>query len=97
MVKKSFYDNYGRGTQNLLRHLTHKYPSPKTEHHTRYWGERGMYTSTRYIFMYLPEDAIDGKIVSVEQGYYGSSRDHYYRSIGATKEASRLLRRERAC
>lgn len=97
MVKKSFYDDYGKGTQNLVRHLAHKYPQPKTERHTRYFGERGLYASTRYIFMYLPMDGIDEKIVSVEEGYSGSSKDHYYRSIGATDEASRLIRRERAC
>jgi len=33
----------------------------------------------------------------VEEGYPGSSKDHYYRSMGATEEASRLMRRERAC
>ena len=97
MVKQSFYDDYRKGTQNLVRHLAHKYPQPKTERHTRYFGPTGLYASTRYIFMYLPEDGIDAKIVSVEQGYYGSSKDHYYRSIGATEEASRLVCREHAC
>ena len=47
--------------------------------------------------MYIPEGAIDDKIVVVEADYSGSSRDHYYRSNGTTEEASRLLRRERAC
>ena len=97
MVKKSCYDNYGKGTQNLVCHLAHKYPQPKTERHTRYFGERGLYASTRYIYMYLPEDGIDETIVSVEEGYKGSSKDHYYRSIGKTETASRLMRRERAC
>ena len=47
--------------------------------------------------MFIPEDAIDDKIVGVKEGYSGSSKDHYYCSIGATEEASRLFRRERAC
>ena len=44
----------------------------------------------------LPEDGIDKTIVSVEEGYKGSSKDLYYRSIGVTYEASRLSRRKRA-
>ena len=67
MVKEYFYDNYRKGTQNLVRYLVHKYPQPKTERHTCYFGERGLYVSTRYIFMYLPEDGIDETIVSVEE------------------------------
>ena len=46
--------------------------------------------------MYLPEDAIDMTIVAADSGYSGSSNDHYYRSMGATIAASRLLRKERA-
>ena len=37
MVKKSFDDDYGEGTRNLVRHLATKYPRPKTERHTRYF------------------------------------------------------------
>jgi len=76
MVKKSFYNNCGKGTQNLVRHLAYKYPHPKTDRHTRYFGERALYVSTQYMFMYLPEDGIDETIVSVEEGYKGSSKDH---------------------
>ena len=36
-------------------------------------------------------------MVGVKEGYSGSSNDHYYRSAGATVEASRLFWRERAC
>ena len=97
MVKKCFYDNYGKGTRNLVRHLAAKYTAPKVERHTRYIGERGLYASTKYIFMYLPEDGINNKIVMVDEGYHGSSKDHYYRSIGVTEDASRLYRRTRAC
>ena len=49
------------------------------------------------IYMYLPGDAIDEKIVSVEAGYSGSSKDNYYWLMGVTIEASRLWRKERAC
>ena len=97
MVKKSFHDNYGKGTQNLVRHLASKYPHPNTDRHTRYFGERGLYATTQYIYMYLPESGIDDKLTSVEEGYKGSSKHHYYRSIGMTEEASRLSCRERAC
>ena len=97
MVRKSFMDDYGLGTRNLVRQLAFKFPAPKTERHTRYYGERGLYASTKYIFMYIPEDAIDEKIVSVEEGYKGSSKDHYYRSLGNSEETSRLFKRRRAC
>jgi hypothetical protein len=36
MVKKSFDDDYGEGSRNLVRHLATKYPHPKTERHTRF-------------------------------------------------------------
>ena len=96
-VRKSFNDDYGSGSQNLVRHLASKYPLANVERQTRYYGFKGLYSTTRYIYIYIPEEAIDDKIVAVEAGYSGSSMDHYYRSIGATEEASRLLRRERAC
>ncbi len=47
--------------------------------------------------MFIPADAIDDKVVAAEEGYSGSSQDHYYLSVGATEEASRLMRQERAC
>ena len=31
MVKSSFYDNYGNGTQNLVWHLAFKYPQPNKD------------------------------------------------------------------
>lgn len=97
MTKASFNDDYGGGTQNLVRHLAHKYPAPNLNRRTRYYGERGLYATTQYIYMFLPENAIDESIVAADGGYSGSSKDHYYLSIGLTSEASRLLRRERAC
>ena len=97
MVKSSFSDNYGKGSQNLARHLAHKHPRPKTARHTRYYGRRGLYATTKYIYLFIPADAIDEKVVAVDEGYSGSSKDHYYRSLGATEEASRFNRRERAC
>ena len=56
MVKGSFQDEYGKGTQNLVHHLAYKYPQLNTERRTRYYGVKGLYTTTRYIFMYIPED-----------------------------------------
>ncbi len=97
MVRGSFMDDYGGGTQNLVRHLAWKYPQPNIERRTRYYGGRGLYATTQYIYMFIPSDAIDDKVVAVDEGYSGSSKDHYYRSMGATEEASRLMRRERAC
>ena len=97
MVRSSFKDDYGSGTQNLVRHLAFKYRRPNVERRTRYYGGRGLYATTQYIYMFIPQDAIDDKVVAVEEGYPGSSKDHYYRSMGATEEASRLMRRERAC
>ena len=97
MVKNSFHDNYGKGTQNLVRHLAFKYPRPNIERRTRYVGEKGIYATTQYVYMFLDEDGIDHDIVATDSGYPGSSKDHYYRSMGLTEEASRLMRRERAC
>lgn len=97
MVASSFHDDYGGGTQNLVRHLAFKYPCPNIERRTRYYGARGLYATTRYIWMFLPQDAIDDSVVAVDEGYSGSSKDYYYRSVGATIEASRLMRRERIC
>jgi hypothetical protein len=97
MVKKSFNDNYDGGSQNLVRHLASKFKSPRTERRTRYYGERGWYATTKYIFMFLPEDAMNDVIVAAASGYSGSSKDHYYRSMGATIQAARLLRRMRSC
>ena len=84
-------------TQNLVRHLAYKYPRPNIERRTRYVGEKGIYATTQYVYVFLPEDGIDHNIVATDSGYSGSSKDHYYRSMGVTEEASRLSRRERAC
>ena len=97
MVKKSFNDDYGKGTQNLVRHLAAKYPSPNTERNTRYFAMKGLYSSTGYVYMYIPEAGINVKIVATNDGYSGSSKDHYYWSKGKSEEASRLFRRERLC
>ena len=43
MVKRSYNDDYGPGTQNLVRHLAAKYPRPKVERKTRYYGMKGLY------------------------------------------------------
>jgi len=84
MVKNSFDDDYGEGTQNLVRHLAQKYPRPKDERRTRYFGQRRIYATSMYIYMYIPDIAIDKKLVDVDVGYKASSRDHYYRSLGVT-------------
>jgi len=34
MVRKSFYDNYGKGTRNLVQFLAAKYTAPNVERHT---------------------------------------------------------------
>ena len=47
--------------------------------------------------MFVPEDAIDGKLFAVDVGYSGLSKDHYYRSLGETEEAAQLERSEHAC
>ena len=97
MVKRSHNDDYDKGTQNLVRHLAAKYPRPKTERKTRYYGMRGLYSTTHYIYMFMAEDGIDEKVVTVASGHSGSSKDHVYWSKGASEEASSLYRRERAC
>ena len=96
-MKRLFNDNYGEGSRNLVRHLAAKYPSPNIKRHTRYSGVRGIYATTGNIYMYIPADAIDEKLVAVDVGYRGSSNDHYYRSMGATAENASLSKRGRAC
>ena len=97
MVKGSFQDDYGPGSQNLVRHLAYKYSEPDRQRHTWYHGKRGFYATTQYVYMYMAENGMDEKIVSTEEGYKNSSKDHYYWSRGRTQESSRLLRRCRAC
>ena len=97
MVRSSFRDDYGNGTQNLVRHLAYKYPLPNLERRVRYYGEKGLYASSNRIYAFLKEDSMDEAIMAADGGYKGSSKDHYYRSVGVTLEAARLLRRKRAC
>ena len=97
VVKGSFHDDFVEGMQNLVRHLAHKYPRPNTERHIQYFGVKGIYAPTKYIFMYIPEDAIDKSVVAVDNVYHGPSNDCYYQSLGVTEDASRLSCRERAC
>ena len=58
---------------------------------------KGLYSVTHYIYMFIVEDGIDEKVADVAAGYSGSSKDHFYWSKGASKEASSLYHRERAC
>ncbi len=97
MVKNLFNDNYDGGSQNLVRHLAQKYQSPRSDRRTRHYGDKGWYASTKYVFMFMPEDAMNESIVAADAGYSGSSKDHYYRSMGITIQSARLLRKERAC
>ena len=96
-TKKLSNDDYGRGTQNMVHHLASKYPRPKREQNIRYFAMKGLYSTPGYLYMYMPEDGINVKIVETNDGYSGSSQDHYYWSRGKSKEASRLFRHERSC
>ena len=78
MVKNAFNNNNRDGTQNLVHHLASTHPRPNTERQTRYYGMRGLYTSTRYIYMFLDEGGMDEKIVAVKDRYNVSSKDQYY-------------------
>ena len=64
MVKLSFRDDYGKGTQNLVRHLAYKHPLPNLEKRNRYYGEKGIYASIKYIYMFLEEHSMDESIVA---------------------------------
>ena len=69
MVEKSFHDNYGGGTLNLVRHLAFKYPCPNIEQRTHYYGTWGLYyASTQYIWMHISQDGIDDVVVTVGKG-----------------------------
>ena len=69
MTKGSFNDDYGGGSQSLVRHLAHKHPRPRTERHTRYFGSRGLYATTMYVYLFFAEDSMDESIVNTEAGY----------------------------
>lgn len=97
MVKGSFNDDYGAGSQNLVRHLAQKHPRPKTERHTRYFGMKGFYANNEYCYMFLTESGMDENIVNTDDGYKDSSKDHYDRSRGFTETSERLYRRLRVC
>ena len=97
MIKESFKDNYRLGTQNLLRHLAQKYPTPRVERRTQYFGHRGLYATTDYIYMYMVENAMAYDVVAIHAGYVSSSKDHYYLSRGATEKALRFGHRNRKC
>ena len=91
-IANSFDDNYGDGTQNLVRHLAKKYPRPIRGQRA---GPSGLYSPTHYLYIYIPEGAVEEmeKVVAADEGYDGSSKDHYYWS----KENNRLHRRMRVC
>ena len=74
-----------------------KYPRPKVEKKTRYYEMKGLCSVTHYIYIFIAEDGIDEKLMDVAAGYSGSSKDNFYWSKGASKEAYSLHRRERAC
>ena len=97
MVKGSFKNKYGLGTQKLVCHLAQKNSTPRVERRTRYFGHRGLYATTHYIYMYMVEEAMAYDVVAVDAGYAGSSKDHYYLSRGATEVASRMGHRNRKC
>ena len=95
IVCNSYNDNYGEGSINLVRHLAKKHLFPNKERCTRYFGFRGLYATTRYMYMSLDHNSIDEAVVAVDSGYDGSSQDHYYHSAGLTEIASQLFCRER--
>jgi len=37
-----------------------------------YFGEKGLYAITTYLFMYIPEDAMDNIAIAVDARYIGS-------------------------
>ena len=92
-MKGLFKDDYGLGSQSLVRHLAHKHPRPKTERHTIYFGTKGFYATTRYVHMFMAEDGMDKSVVATDEGYKDSSKDHQYWSRGRTQTLERLTRR----
>ena len=102
MVRNSFHDNYGGKTQNLVHRPAFKHPCPNIERHKLcmlLWNAETLYlyATTRYIWMYIPNDSIDDDVVAVDEGYSGSIKDYFYHSVGSTIEASHLMRREQLC
>ena len=51
---------------------------------------KALHSATHYNYIYIADDGIDEKIVDVAAGYSGLSKDHFYWSKGATKEASSI-------
>lgn len=73
MVRNCINHDYGPGSLNIVRQLAMKHPFPNKEHCTRYFGFRGIYATTRYIYMFLDHNSIDEAVVAVDSGYSGSS------------------------
>ena len=101
-VHGSASDNYGAGTQNLIRHLAKKHPAPRRQRFTRhiqFSNERptGLYSADNYVWMYYPDGFIDESITDTDNGYRGSSKDFFYASVGDSIETSNLKRRTRIC
>ena len=86
-------DEYEEGSQALVRHLAKKYPRP-----TKLLSS-GLYSATKYLYMYVPDEAVDEAVslVDADTGYENSSKDHYYRSMGDDANVSKLFRRQRPC
>jgi len=51
MMKKSFNNEYGEGSRNLVWYLAAKYPSPNVKCHMRYCGVRGINATTKYSYI----------------------------------------------
>ena len=74
--------------------MAKKYPRPKNAA-----TATGLYAATRYLYVYVPKEAVEDarSVVAAKEGYKDSSKDHYYRSVGAEMNTARLYRRRRPC
>jgi hypothetical protein len=54
-IQRSAEDNYGHGTNHLVRHLAEKFPSPAVNRKaTHFKGRSGLFSATNYVYIYYP-------------------------------------------
>ena len=84
---------YGRGARAfaVLAAASMRRPA-----RARSWGQ-GKWGPTNYLHLYYEPDSFDESLAPPSVGYKGSSRDHVYRSIGATDDDSELGKRHGFC
>jgi len=98
-IRASAEDEYGPGTQGLVRHLAKTMDTPLQSRRNRYAnaGDGGVFMGTDYLFLFDPSGCFDITIASAEKGYKGSNKDFFYQSHGDAIGDCELMVRKGIC